>query len=900
MADGGNLVGRDAELARLLALWAQASSGRARLALIAGRAGTGKTRLAAEVAAHAEGSGGRALAGSCRRDGPQPYEPFVEALGPTLAGVPDEWAAAHAARYGDALAPLFPALGPRVRGRPADPVPSRTNLLSALADAVTGPRPEPVLLVIDDLHWATESTVAAVLHLLRHKTASPLLVLCTYRDTGILASHPLAQLIDEHASPPPARIILDDLSPHEIGALLVDRAAVAGATAVSLARRLWTATGGNPLLVTETVRDLAAAGAFAGGSVDQRVVERVGAPRDVAALLARRLHAVPPTVHRVLEAGAAIGPCFDTATVADLCEMREDDAGGALDRAAAAGALVPAGRSGRYRFVHDLVRDAVHKSVAPNRRVRLHHALAERLEEQTGGRPAGPGDASRLLHHRVEATPVGRSPDAVRHARQAGEAALAVQAYEEAAGYFGQALAFAGNGAAPVLKADLLTLLGSAHDRSGEQARARQSYLQAAAYARTASDGPRLAAAALGLGEVVDVWGADGLLIDLLRQALATTPESASLRARLIARLAQAEAASVSPDERKARSDQAWELAWDSRDPATMGAVLRSRHQALSAPDDLEDRVEIDGELYAMAHHAQDAELLIEAHGWRLVDLLEQGHVADAQRDRQLHGRLARRSGDQRHRRDAEMWAATFATLEGHPERAIKRMGAALSLGNRVGDAMAPSYFWLQQLAVALDWGNEDELAGLVDVWTDLVRRHDRDPAWRSSLALLLARSGRRAEAVAELDDLADQSCADIALDRHWLATVTAITEVAALVGDDRSTPLARLLAPYSRRLVVVGPGVACRGSVARVMGLAAATARRWGAAERHFQAALSAHERIGSPPLVARTRMEFARALCSKEGGPLHVGRAQAMAEQSFEEAGSLGLIRVLAEAGT
>lgn len=896
VADAGTMVGRQAELAALKKLWAEVMKGSTRTVLIAGDPGVGKTRLAAELICAADACGAKVLVGRCRRDGAVPYEPVVEALGPALREQSDGWLRAHVRRHGTALVRLVPDLAPRLNEPLSNTqVDGRSQLLGSVAAAITGLGRPPVVLVLEDLHWATRSTVLVLDHLIRTCSSAPLLILGTYREAAIHPSHPLADLLDGPLMKRVERMVLPNLSIQSVTALLVDRSAVAGRAASTLARSLWRTTEGNPLLLTEVVRDLAAGGGLATGTVKTEAVDKVGVAHEISELTARRLGRSSSATRKAVEAASVVGASFSGAAVAQLTGEKPEDAANALAKAVKTAVIVRVdGKTDEYRFAHDRFREAAYDFLPPNRRVRLHHDMAMLLDQP--GAPETPPAV--LVHHLAGAAPVGSSPDAVRHAQRAGQAAADVLAFEEAAASYGQALAFLGGGGDAGQRADLLMLLADSNHRAGESARARQSYLQASAVARAHGDGPRLGRAVLGLGDVLGVWGGDGQLIGLLDEAVAANPEDPSLRAKLIARLAHARSAFDSPDQLKAQSDRAWELAWDSKDPDTMGTVLRSRHEALSAPDDLEDRAEIDGELWAMANNANDSAQLLLAYGWRLVDLLEQGHLVDADRDRKLHAQLARRSGDPRHQRDAAMWAAMWALLEGRSRKALTETDKALALGQQARDPEASSIYWTQQLDLLADWGGDGEIDGLLDVWRDLAHGHDQDPAWRASLALLLARTGRRDQAAAELEDLCAEDGADLPLDRNWLATVAAIGEVAADLGDRRCAAISTMLSPYARRLIVVGPGTVCRGSVARVLGRLSAVTGNWVAAERQFQAALSAHDRVNARPLLARTRYDFGRSLARKRGGPLHVGRVTTTLDQAIEEAEHLGLVRLAAQA--
>ncbi len=895
VADPGTLVDRQGELERLRAAWGAAGSGVTRIVLLAGEPGTGKTRLAAETAAFVRENGGLVLAGSCRSGVPRPYEPLVEALAPLVATCPEAALGAHADRHGPALAWLLPDAARRLGGRPAGDRPGpRPRFLDALAAAVTELATGPVLLVLDDLHRATASIVDVLDRLVRRSRTAPLLVIGAYRDAAVHPGHPLGRFLGDPPAARTDRLVLANLPPHAVGSLVADRAAVAGTDdAAALAAALWRATDGNPLLLTEVVRDLVADGTLNAGRPPDP--DRLRLPRTVAEVVNRRLG--PPGSRRrgVVEVAATVGVEFPTRLVSQLLGGRRDLVEQAVAAAHRAAVVRPvAGRPGWYRFVHDAVHAALYETVPSGRRVLLHRRIAETLERAN----EGPGDPADLLRHRAAATPVGRSPQAVDGATAVGRSAVEVLAFEEAAEAFGMALAFLGPTAGAGARIDLLLHLAEAHARGGDSSRARQSYLMASALARATEDGPRLGRAVLGLGDVVGVWGTDAALIDLLEEALATNPHESGLVARLQARLAQARVAADSPDVRRHRADRARELALDSRDPDVMGAVLRARHEALPAPDDLVDRLEVDEELLAMAASSRDPELSLLAHGWRLVDRLEQGRMGEADRDRRDHAVLARRSQEPRHRGDAARWAAAWAIAAGDWRRAATEADRALELGKESGDPLAASHYWVQQAGLVLDQGDPAELAGLVEVWRELVRAHDAEPLWPAMLALLLAQAGRAAEARSLLADLLDSDLADLPLDREWLATVATAGEAAARVGHERAEAVARLLVPYGRRLVVVGPGLLCRGSVSHVTGLLHGATGHWAEAEAELRSALSVHERLGLEPMAVRTRAELGRCLASRPGPGLHTERARVLLAEAAADAAGLGMAGVAADA--
>ncbi|HEV8628500.1 MAG TPA: adenylate/guanylate cyclase domain-containing protein, partial [Acidimicrobiia bacterium] len=195
---GRIFVGRDEELERLGRLWKDATSGERRVAALAGEPGIGKTRLAVALAAAVRDLGGVVLAGRCDEDLGVPYQPFVEALRHYVTRAPER----RLGRHPGELARLLPDLAQFVDGLPeplrSDPETERYRLFDAVAAWLSDLSAEaPVLLVLDDLHWAAKPTLQLLRHVLRFSEPLRLLVVATYRDSDIGRGHPLGDLLAE-------------------------------------------------------------------------------------------------------------------------------------------------------------------------------------------------------------------------------------------------------------------------------------------------------------------------------------------------------------------------------------------------------------------------------------------------------------------------------------------------------------------------------------------------------------------------------------------------------------------------------------------------------------------------------------------------------------------------------
>ncbi len=243
------MVGREAELEQLRSALARAGEGDLCAVLITGEAGSGKSRLAAEFAGEAHASGADVWAGRCYEDSPAPYGPFVESLRHRVSrdALPG-WAAGELSR-------LLPELTGFDAAPPAgDPEEARYRLFEAVVSVVAdSSHRAPVLLVLEDLHWADHSTLLMLAHLTRTASSSPILVVGTARDSEPCPDG-LTTMIGELAHDRQlVRSPIEGLSEAEVGKLA--SAWLGKEQAAGLAAELHARTGGNPLFVEELLRN---------------------------------------------------------------------------------------------------------------------------------------------------------------------------------------------------------------------------------------------------------------------------------------------------------------------------------------------------------------------------------------------------------------------------------------------------------------------------------------------------------------------------------------------------------------------------------------------------------------------------------------------------------------------
>lgn len=424
LAGPGPFVGRTRELAELLSDWHQTVIAGTRAVLIAGEPGVGKTRLAGEWCRQAHEQGAVVLYGRSDEDLGAPYQPFAEAL---RALVPCLGSSRLRGTRGvEALLPLVPGLAdvlpdlaPPPRG---DPDTERYALFDAVVALLGIASAEaPIVLVLDDLHWAAKPTLLLLRHLLRFGEHARVQIVGTYRSTDLDRSHPLAAMLaDLHRDGSANRIALNGLDEEDVSAYVAE----AGYDDEELARALASVTGGNPFFLIEALRHVDESG----GHWDPSTL-----PQGVREAVSRRLSRLPAETNKALAAAAVVGSRF----ALDLVEqVVGHDLVDGFDEASQVGILVEE-PGGWYRFNHAIVRQSLLAELASVRRMRLHQRIATTLETMPG---ADDELLAELAHHYFECAWAGNAVKAVEYSRRAADQAMVRLAYEGAADLYGHAL----------------------------------------------------------------------------------------------------------------------------------------------------------------------------------------------------------------------------------------------------------------------------------------------------------------------------------------------------------------------------------------------------------------------------------------------------------------------------
>jgi predicted ATPase/DNA-binding SARP family transcriptional activator len=905
-ADATPFVGREPERARLMTLLGEVETGARRTALISGEPGIGKTRLASEFARKAFSDGAVVLYGRCDEDPSVPYQPFVEALSAYVSASPIEVLHQHVDRFGGDLGRVVPEFKRRLphapEPAPGDPEIDRyrsfeaaTGLLAAASER------DPIVLVLDDLHWAAKPTLLLLRHVLRSEERLRLFILGTYRETDLDRAHPLAEMLaDLRRDGGAERMSLAGLDEADILTLLRTAAghALEEPQAQEFARALHAETEGNPFFFMEILRHLAETGVAHQNedgrwTLDVGTTGEFGLPEGVREAVARRLSRLSPAVNGALAVAAVAGMTFSGEVVERVPESGGEDVLGALEEARDVGILVETQSPGEFRFSHALIRQTLTTEISSIRRIRLHAHIAEAIEVvYTRTIDAHLTD---LAHHFFEAAHGGDAAKAVDYCRRAGDQAMERVAYEEAAAHYRRALeALALTQLGDVERADLLLAIGRAEYRKGDAVEAKRSFLEAAELARRAGSGEQLAWAALGFG----IGGGFGLipmppddeLIGLIEEALRTLPSGDHrLRVRLLVRLVH----ELTLPENLARQDEvsreALDMAERLADPKVHIVALHARQWALLGPDGTEERLAAADRMLSIAQEVGDSDMVMRSHDMRYRTMLELGRLAEARSEFHAMEQLAGQLREPVHDWLIAAYRATHTASQGRFHEAEQLAQEAWRMGQKAyNEQVAALAFTV--IMVTLRW-QQGRFAEANEFMVGAAESLPRFVALRASVAAQLAEQGRLDEARTIFDELAANDFADIPRDGYWLGALTALSPCAAILGDRiRAELLYNMFLPYESRVMVSGGPLGIAGDVgATFLGMLATTLGRFDDAQRHFEGSIKFMRALGARLYIVRAEIEYARMLLLRARAG-DTDRASALLSDALASAQELG----------
>ena len=841
--------------------------------LVSGEPGIGKTTLVAKAAREAHAEGSNVLYGAAEEDLAIPYRPWVAALSNLVDAIPAESLVQFAEENGLALARLLPALA-RIVGdeTPAAGTDADAERFMIMEGAVRllafASRTTPVVVVLDDLHWADAATLQLLRHLVGSSLPMRVMVVGTFRDSDLYRGHPLASLLaDLRREPDVHRVSLSGLAEVDVIGLL-EAAAGHDMTdeGVALAHALRRETGGNPFFLVELIWHLAENGTFVQGPDGiwrlAKGLGNVGLPGSVREVVAHRVERLGTDIERALSMAAVIGRDFDLQLLAALLDADELRLVDTLEQAIGAGLIAEAdGQAAHYRFVHALIQQTLYQDMSATRRQLAHQRVAETLEVAS---QESPEHLAALAHHWLAATRPTDVSKALYYARRAGEAALHSYAPDDAMARFTEALELLdrqGTGDAPE-RGRLLVDLGTAQFLAGTPEH-RDTLLQAAAIAQRLGDTELLVAAALG-GRRGDIRAgtADAERIAVLEAAHAAIGDAdGASRAMLLLSLAEATDAREW-ERRRELAEEALALSSDLSDPTAALDVLLNCYLFRVQPELSGARLVESGQALTLAERLGDPVLLFRACWFRVHACMEVADLVEVDLRIEQMAALAQRTGLLHAHWELLMTRAGRALLAGDLAQAEAINDEALAAGSRIGAPEALGAYGGVLFAIRRQQGRQGEM---VDLIAAASAENPAIPVLKTVLGWTYCSLGRLDDARALFSDGVCAAFAEVPRDLTWTSTIALWQECAVALDDVAAMEvLYGMLEPHSD-LVAFNVATAS-GSLARSLGCLAHRLGRPDEAEGHFRGALDIHERLQSPYWTAQTQLDLADLLL--EGG--------------------------------
>lgn len=479
----GQLIGRESEIEHINVIWERVNAGEARVLLVSGEPGIGKSRLAREIIAITKASGAEILTGQCYAEDSAPYAPIAQIIRSALTSREilqfSKLILANLLTIAPDLVSRYPNLP---ANQPLDPQSAQRLLFDSVTSflaSLTQKNQTPLLLFIEDIHWADTGTLFLLRHLARRASVQKLklLILLTYRDaeSDLDDARGLREvLLDLNREGLADHIRLSRLNHEHTNDMLAMMLGAKGDISTDFSNAIFGETEGNPFFVEEICKALIEAGDlyYAGGHWRRAEMESIQLPQNVRSAILSRVDKLSQDVQEALRLAAILGREFDFETLKNANESDSAALHLVLERAERAQLLQKIERDGNlmYAFAHALIPFALRESIGGLRRQRMHARVAEALERQR------PDDVESLAYHFIAA---GTRAKSVEYSRQSAIRAEKMYAYNSAIRHLQTALEMLDAREDVLLHFSLLEGLADLHFKINEGVRAIPIYLEA-------------------------------------------------------------------------------------------------------------------------------------------------------------------------------------------------------------------------------------------------------------------------------------------------------------------------------------------------------------------------------------------------------------------------------------
>ena len=873
-------VGRATELEALQTAVRRAASGEPTMVLVGGEPGAGKSRLVREAARHAAASGTIVLHGRCDDGTGRPYQPFAEALSTFVRKVPEgPTRLGPTARELGLLLPELPSIVPDLSApTEADADTMRFRLFEATASWLQAVAAEqPVMLVLDDLHWADQGTAQLLAHLVTSLGSARLLIAVTYRNTETSTDIDMPQLVSKLRRAERVTILpLDGLDHRALGELLAGAGISASDGDV---RSLLERTGGNAFFTIEVLAGLEP-GRRGLGSIDQ-VTDAV---RDV---VVARVEQLSERAQQLLTTASVFGRLVSLEQVATALDIDRLAVAELADEAVEAGILVEVDDPPLHvQFSHALVRTSLYGEMKAMRRSVLHAKAAEAIQAHAADRLDDVAD--QVAGHLARTGSRDDLRAAVDWYRRAARQAIAQAAEAAASDHYRKALAVLDLPGAPDdarLRCTLHVELGDAL-RKARLEGSRAHLLEAAALARAHGFDDLLVSAATSntRGFFSSAGATDHERVTLLRDALEVVEEPI-VRARLLSNLSVELTFDVPIGERIALSDAAVAIASAHGADEHLFHVLGQRYGTLWTAGTLHDRRTLVDDLRALADQLDRPELRYVAAWTGFQTAMELGDFPLADECLTIQEDISAEVPTQ--------WSylrirqALRAIVRGELDEAETMVGEAFDAAAIAGEPDAYTFYVGQLVSVRYHQGRLDELLPTLEM---LAEAAPGLPSLTCAVGLAHLEAGRMLDVERQVALLAPQ-LDTFGDDLNWLITVGLLAELAAGVADrPLCSRLHTVLAPHRQQYI--DNATNWFGAVSRHLGLLEHALGRFEDADASFADALARHEALPAPLLAARSRLDWAGSLVDRPYP--QTDPARALLEEARDAAARFGMASV------